>query len=404
MEIFSLITLFLISLSNSSSVPKLKIENSCIKLKVGNSNITLALDPSSNVNYIFDGSLDKYKDKSYKKDLSLVLKTSSVIMTSSNVFGLFTGNLAVDEFYFPFIIDDKEQSVVYPLTFVLVKEADKLLLPDSIDGVLGLGYLNNNAGFYQKMNVLYQLANSRYISDRVVNINYLKNEISFGKEELEIKNKTVIPMKNANADTSQSAYPLLFYSDIKMGFSEGSTSSFDIDKNININTTFIPLWDNPNAIIAPYEDKESNVKHYLNKLDSKITENKKKEFYTDKPTDAKTALIFEDNYFVYDWVDSAKENKVKIQISEALKKKTWNINIKPTFNPEVISYDYDAKKITITNCKYCGKSKHLINFTTVFIIVIAFIFSIFVLCWCFSKYIHYRKDQASKFLKKYDLI
>ena len=302
MKTFLLIGIILLSLIFSSSVPKLKIENSCIKLKVGNSNITLALDPSSNVNYIFDGSLDKYKDKSYKKDLSLVLKTSSVIMTSSNVFGLFSGNLAVDEFYFPFIIDDKEQSVVYPLTFVLVKEADKLLLPDSIDGVLGLGYLNNNAGFYQKMNVLYQLSNSRYINERVVNINYLKNEISFGKEEFEIKNQTVIPMKNSNTDTSQSAYPLLYYSDIKMGFSEGSTSSFDIDKDININTTFIPLWDNPNAIIAPYEDKESNVKHYLNKLDSTITENKNKEFYTNKPTEAKTALIFEDNYFVYDCV------------------------------------------------------------------------------------------------------
>ena len=177
MKTFLLIGIILLSLIFSSSVPKLKIENSCIKLKVGNSNITLALDPSSNVNYIFDGSLDKYKDKSYKKDLSLVLKTSSVIMTSSNVFGLFSGNLAVDEFYFPFIIDDKEQSVVYPLTFVLVKEADKLLLPDSIDGVLGLGYLNNNAGFYQKMNVLYQLSNSRYINERVSRSNHK----SFGR-------------------------------------------------------------------------------------------------------------------------------------------------------------------------------------------------------------------------------
>ena len=104
MKTFLLIGIILLSLIFSSSLPKLKIENSCIKLKVGNSNITLALDPSSNVNYIFDGSLDKYKDKSYKKDLSLVLKTSSVIMTSSNVFGLFSGNLAVDEFYFPFIL------------------------------------------------------------------------------------------------------------------------------------------------------------------------------------------------------------------------------------------------------------------------------------------------------------
>ena len=70
MKTFLLIGIILLSLIFSSSVPKLKIENSCIKLKVGNSNITLALDPSSNVNYIFDGSLDKYKDKSYKKDES----------------------------------------------------------------------------------------------------------------------------------------------------------------------------------------------------------------------------------------------------------------------------------------------------------------------------------------------
>ena len=68
METFFLFFIFLISFSLSAKIPKLKIENSCIKLKVGNSNITLAIDPSSNVNYIFDGSLDKYKDKSYKKE------------------------------------------------------------------------------------------------------------------------------------------------------------------------------------------------------------------------------------------------------------------------------------------------------------------------------------------------
>lgn len=394
----------------NASSPKLKLEkSSCVKVKVGESNLTLAIDPSSNVNYIFDGTLKEYEGKSYNKEKTISLKTSNALLTASNIFGEFTGNLAIEEFTFPFIIDGKEENLMYPLTFVLVKESSKVIIPDKIDGILGLGYLENNANFYKKMNLIEQLFQNKKISKRQFHINFESNDLSFGDSDYEILNQTEINIQNINDNTSKSAYPILYYSDTKMGFSSGSTSSFDIENKLKVNLTFIPLWDNDNAIIAPESDKSTNIKLYLEKLSKEYAQDSN-EFYTSKSDPGtKTAIIFENNYFVYDWLESETnndgiKNKIKIELTPSLQENLWNINIKPVFHPQHISYNYEEQKIVIANCEFCGMSKHYINLTSVILIILGFVGAVLVICWCFGKYVSYRKDKASKFLKKYDLI
>lgn len=415
MKIFILFFVIVnLSLLVNASSPKLKLEKlSCIKVKVGESNLTLAIDPSSNVNYIFDGTLKEYQGKSYNKELTISLKTSNALLTASNIFGEFTGNLAVEDFTFPFIIDGKQENLKYTLTFVLVKESSKVIIPDQIDGVLGLGYLENNANFYKKMNLIEQLFQNKKISKRQFHINYDSNDISFGEDDYEILNKTVINIHNINDNTGKNAYPILYYSDTKMGFSSGSTSSFDIENQLKINLTFIPLWDNDNAIIAPENDKNTNIKLYLEKLSKESIKTdalNSNVFYSTKgDPGTKTAIIFDNNYFVYDWIESEKNSngnkkKIKIELASSLQENIWNINIRPAFHPQHISYNYEEQKIVITNCEFCGMSKHQIKLTSVIMIIFGFIGAVFVTCWCFGKYVNYRKDKASKFLKKYDLI
>ena len=407
----------------------LKLNNtSLINVKVGNNVLSLAIDPSTNFNYIFDKNVNKYSNKHYNKEESATIRISNAQLTASNVYGTFTGNLAIDEFQLCediFNVDSSSSCRTVKLCYILVKEDSDGYVPPNVDGIIGLAGNKEFNMFYKQMSLIEQLVENKIISNRIVHIDYKDHRVSFGNienEDIIVNNITNIKiLNNSDSKDNDEVSPILFFAPVKFGFSSsGNTHSFNVDNNLITNVTFIPIYEGNHALTASVKHKDKGVKTYLDKLNVNCVEktNKKTKVdyvvntYQNKDRFKKaTALVFNNNYFVYDWINhddsnnnNNNNNRLNIELSSSIDEDIWNVNVNQVFKPEKIMFDYDSMKLSIINCKYCGKEKGQIDYKVICYIVIGFIVGLVMLCWCFGKYIRFRKDRASKFMKKYDLM
>ena len=427
----------IISCVNTKHTLTLKLNNtSLINVKVGNNILSLAIDPSTNFNYIFDKNVNKYSNKHYNKEESATIRISNAQLTASNVYGTFTGNLAIDEFQLCediFNIDSPSSSSssscrTVKLCYILVKEDSDGYIPSNIDGIIGLAGDKEYNMFYKQMSLIEQLIEDKIISNRIVHINYKDNRVTFGNidntdDDIIVNNITNIKiLNNSDSKDNDEVSPILFFAPVKFGFSaSGNTNSFNVDNSLITNVTFIPIYEGDHALTASVKHKDKGVKTYLDKLNVNCVEKTNKKTKVDYVLNTHqnkerfkkaTALVFDNNYFVYDWINNDdsgnssgnNNNRLNIELSSSIDEEIWNVNVNQVFKPEKMMFDYDTMQLSIINCKYCGKEKGKIDYKVICYIVFGFIVGVVMLCWCFGRYIRFRKDRASKFMKKYDLM
>lgn len=417
-----IITLFIL-IKTIISISFDLIEGRYITAQVGQSILTLAIDPTSNINFIFDSSFCKFSN--YNATASDSLRKSKAILKLSYLFGEFKGNLANDLFIFTYTHDTNSiEEKEFRMDFILVKEAQNLAI-SKVDGILGLGYKPGQSLFYNQMSLLMFLTNQNIIRSKSIHLNYKKSILSFDKNDFDISNQTIIHMSINTNDT----IPIMYYDKPKFGFAPSKTSRILIEKKLKINVSLIVDTyedvieeDNnstqriqPSFIIAPKSSKKEVYDYYLSKFqqtqkeDQIIEQNQLKYIYftynkfDNLNLETRSALIFGKFYFLYKWIDNSNLNQIKFPV--ALRNSTlfYNINLK-AFNPEIVSYDYDNLEVRISNCEFCGVTKKEPTFVYMILISVIVIIGGILLCVAFTKFVRYRKDKASQMLKQYNLI
>ena len=390
-------------------------ENSYIKCSVGNISLNLIIDTSSSYIIIFDSYKYEYQGKKYKyNERNLAFRKSNIKLNFNNIYGNFSGLLSKDEFIFDLNMENniKFKSEFY---FLLSRSYEYEFLPKNIDGIIGLSVNMNDNDIYKNMSLLLKMKENNLIQNLVYSFDFNKEKIIFGNIEnyTQIYNKTTIDLNSFIKNEEDKFLPIKYFSSIGIKIYKNNEN-----KNIRINNTFIPINDNldDGIILSPDESENPNLKQYFKFLIFKFfsVHNKRnfsyKKYYLNNTfsdtnnNDILSYFIFGKKklYYQYNWTFISKNNIHCLSLATitSLKDNIWNINPKNAFNMELISFDYDMKKIHIINSIYFADLIYEFKINLIKLIIgiidILLIFSILYLYSLKLKIKEFKKQKSKK--------
>ena len=338
-------------------------EKSYLNIFFGEPKIKLKflIDISSNINILFNNKIEQ--SKTFSK--------SHVLLSISNLFGNFEGNLCEDFFH---LNDEKFQ-----LNFVYVLNRKKL----NFDGIFSLGKISEFNSNFLDMNFLLKLKEKKMIEKKI--ITFENKKIIFGENDdfsenrKIISNRTIIKLIESN-ENFPSFYSLIkgfsFYNneiynerinrEIKFKFSFVNFNVFNVcdffvpknkidffvdffmkilfQKKFGNDFKNVSSENFPNLKGIKNENSGNNVISF-EKGNFKVNEFQTSVILTQNQIlrfDFENKFLFDLNYYYFN-----------IEILENINDYFFiNLNY---LNYEGISFNYEENEIVIYNCEFCGR-------------------------------------------------
>ncbi len=394
-------------------------EKSYLNIFFGEPKIKLKflIDISSNINILFNNKIEQ--SKTFSK--------SHVLLSISNLFGNFEGNLCEDYFY---LNDEK-----FLLNFIYVSNEEKRKFLNC-DGILSLGKISEFNSNFLDMNLILKLKEKNLIDKKI--ITFEKNKISFGsKNDFSenrkiISNRTIIKLIDSNEE-----FPC-FFSLIK-GFSFYNNEIYNerINREINLKFSFVNFnIFNFNDFYVPKNKIDFFVDFFLKILFQKKFGNDFKNNSNENnvklpnlkginnENTGNNVISFEKNNFLINNFQTSIiltqnqilrfdfENKFmydsnyyyfNFEIIENINDYFFiNLNY---LNFEGISFNFEENEIVIYNCEFCGRFTYDEKFGWLFslIFVLSLIAILFILI-SIKFFESNKQKQKMKLYKNYNLI